>query len=351
MEPYFSVILSSYNVEKYLERCVESFLAQSFMDYEMIIVDDGSTDQTGKIADRYADKYSFIKCVHKENGGLSSARNAGLAVSKGRFIHMCDADDWVDVTFLERIVNEINKCGRKYDSKELPDVIKFNYYRHIEGRISLCRNFLQVGMYDSLEMIDSLMTKALTAVDSYVLSAWSHIYRRDFLLENNLEFVSERRVGSEDFLFNLEALSFAQSVYVIEGAYYYYDLRLGSLTQKYRDSLPAQYVNLYRDFMAFLENHKISNKHKGEFENMFLWHLIFGTCFTNEYRAAGLHTISTGRRRVMEICGMAEVQKVAKKQLKTAKKPLKILYLLAFVFKQEWIFYWIFVQKKKMRNR
>ena len=94
MTPFFSVILPSYNVEKYLDRCVKSFLAQSFTDYEIIIVDDGSTDRTGEIADFYVGKYDFIKCIHKANGGLSSARNAGIAEAKGQFIHMCDADDW-----------------------------------------------------------------------------------------------------------------------------------------------------------------------------------------------------------------------------------------------------------------
>ena len=75
-----------------------------------------------------------------------------------------------------------------------------------------------------------------------------------FLIENNLTFVSERKVGSEDFLFNLEALCFAKKVYAVNDACYYYDLRFGSLTQKYRELLPKQYVNLYRSYMKFIEN-------------------------------------------------------------------------------------------------
>lgn len=82
MTPFFSVILPSYNVEKYLDRCVKSFLAQSFTDYEIIIVDDGSTDRTGEIADFYVGKYDFIKCIHKANGGLSSGKKRRNSRSK-----------------------------------------------------------------------------------------------------------------------------------------------------------------------------------------------------------------------------------------------------------------------------
>ena len=217
----------------------------------------------------------------------------------------------------------------------------------MDGKTTLCKNILQEGSYDSVEDIDSLMKQALKSVNSYVLSAWSHIYRRDFLIENNLTFVSERKVGSEDFLFNLEALCFAKKVHAVNDACYYYDLRFGSLTQKYRESLPKQYVNLYRSYMNFIENSHVRNKHIDEFQNMFLWQLIFGTCFPNEYRKTENHSVADGRVRVKEICGINEVHTIARNQLKTAKKPIKILYLLAFVFKQEWIFFWIFVGKKK----
>ena len=147
--------------------------------------------------------------------------------------------------------------------------------------------------------------------------------------------------------FYLEALCFAKKVYAVNDACYYYDLRFGSLTQKYRESLPKQYVSLYRSFMIFIENSHVRNKHIDEFQNMFLWQLIFGTCFPNEYGKTENHSVADGRVRVKEICGMNEVQTIVRKQLKTAKKPKRILYLLAFIFKQEWIFFRIFVGKKK----
>lgn len=122
--PYFSVILPIYNVEKYLERCVESVLSQNFTDYEMILVDDGSSDFSPKICDEYEEKYNFIKVIHKKNGGLSSARNAGFEQATGKYILWFDSDDWVEKNTLSLIYNATKESE--------VDIIKFNYIRHID---------------------------------------------------------------------------------------------------------------------------------------------------------------------------------------------------------------------------
>ena len=90
-----SIILPVYNVEKYIERCVESILTQNREDIEIIIVDDGATDGSPQICDKYAEKISNIKVIHKQNGGLSSARNAGMDVANGKYIYFLDSDDWI----------------------------------------------------------------------------------------------------------------------------------------------------------------------------------------------------------------------------------------------------------------
>ena len=87
-------------------------------------------------------------------------------------------------------------------------------------------------------------------------------------------------------------------MYAVNDACYYYDLRFGSLTQKYRELLPKQYVNLYRSYMKFIENSHVRNKHIDEFQNMFLWQLIFGTCFPNEYRKTENHSVADGRVKI-----------------------------------------------------
>lgn len=106
-EVLLSIIVPVYNVEKYLKECVDSLLHQTLSQYEVILVDDGSTDSSGKICDRYASKDTRIKVVHKKNGGLSSARNAGLDVAKGRYIGFVDGDDYILPDMYERLITEL----------------------------------------------------------------------------------------------------------------------------------------------------------------------------------------------------------------------------------------------------
>ena len=111
MNPKISVIVPAYNTEKYLRRCIDSILAQTFTDFELLLIDDGSTDQSGEICDEYADKDVRIKVFHKANGGVSSARNVGLDNALGEYICFCDADDWVDNDYFEQMRKKSIKCA------------------------------------------------------------------------------------------------------------------------------------------------------------------------------------------------------------------------------------------------
>lgn len=105
--PKISVIVPVYKVEQYLSRCVDSLLSQTFRDFELILVDDGSPDNCGAICDDYAQKYDFITVIHKKNGGLSDARNYGIDIARGEYLSFVDADDWVAPEFLETLYNAI----------------------------------------------------------------------------------------------------------------------------------------------------------------------------------------------------------------------------------------------------
>ena len=108
-KPLLSIIVPVYNVEKYIERCIKSILNQSFTNFELILVDDGSPDNCGKICDEYKKKDSRIKVIHKKNGGLSDARNAGLNIATGKYIGFVDSDDIIHPQMYEKLFNCINK--------------------------------------------------------------------------------------------------------------------------------------------------------------------------------------------------------------------------------------------------
>ena len=104
--PRLSVIVPVYKVEKYIHKCVDSILNQTFTDFELILVDDGSPDNCGRICDEYAEKDSRVRVIHKKNGGVSDARNVGVVESKGDYISFVDPDDWIETNALEQIWNK-----------------------------------------------------------------------------------------------------------------------------------------------------------------------------------------------------------------------------------------------------
>lgn len=107
MTPKISVIVPVYNTEKYLHRCVDSILAQTFTDFELLLIDDGSTDSSGAICDEYAQKDSRVRVFHKKNGGVSSARNLGLDNAKGEWISFVDSDDWIELSMLDEVYKKV----------------------------------------------------------------------------------------------------------------------------------------------------------------------------------------------------------------------------------------------------
>lgn len=336
MDPYFSVILPVYNVEKYLERCVESVLCQDYTNYEIILIDDGATDSCPQICDYYANKYPFVQTVHKRNGGLSSARNVGLEIAKGKYILFCDSDDWIDKDTLSTLYKSLKR--------EKFDLIKFNYFRHTENSIPQY-SIAKAGIYKNRDDLELLRDMALYHTGKYSLSACQHGYSREFILNERIKFVSEREVGSEDYLFNIEVLMKAKSVCIIEQCLYYYDLREGSLTQRYRNSLPEQYTRLYKKLHKYLCDNNLLNQYQSRLNYFYIWNLMYSCCLVNEYNITENHSISEGRKKIKEYLSFPEVKyaiRFSEKSMLSFKQRIQ-LYAMRFGF--EPLFYYLFVVK------
>lgn len=285
MKPYFSMILPVYNVEKYLMRCVDSILAQDFTDYEIILVDDGSTDSSASLCDRICAEHTNALVIHKENGGLASARNAALELARGQYVWFVDSDDWISPAALQQL--------RRATDRSQPDMVKFNHIRVIsQAQEPVLSNALP-GSYDLQGIASELLQKAWYSAGKYGLSACMHIYRNAFLQENSLRFVSERLVGSEDYLFNLEAMARAKQTVVLRDTLYYYEQRCGSLTQTYKSDLPERYLRLYQELLT-----RLPEKHHPKAATFYLWHLLRGTCIPNTYYGAQHWDIPTRRKAV-----------------------------------------------------
>ena len=129
--PKVSIIVPVYKAEAYLHRCVDSILAQTFTDFELLLIDDGSPDRSGEICDEYAQKDSRIRVIHKENGGVSSARQRGLDEAVGEYTIHVDSDDWVEPNMLE----ELYKKAKQDDA----DIVICDYFNNIGTKQTICR--------------------------------------------------------------------------------------------------------------------------------------------------------------------------------------------------------------------
>lgn len=320
--PYFSVILPIYNVEKYLERCIKSVLENSYDDYEIILVDDGSTDHSGTICDEYEVKSDCIKVLHKKNGGLSSARNAGLEVAEGQYIFFVDSDDWITPDALQAIYEATVNSH--------PDILKFNYRAMPSGKDSV--STIKAGEYERDQIINKIMSEVLKNTACVNFSAWSHVYKRTFLSSNELRFVSEREIGSEDYLFNFCCYIKAKKIKSIQNILYLYDLRMGSLTQRYRKDLPHQYEKLHQLFIEAAIQEGLAEKLKKYIAIFYIRNSLF-VVMRNEVIAQKNGAISDSKRKIKEILAQEDLKRAVNVYLKSNKSIKTTLILLMMKFR------------------
>lgn len=177
---FFSIIVPIYNIEEYIEECIESVLKQNFSDYEIVLIDDGSKDKSGKICDRYM-KYEKIKVIHKENGGLSDARNAGLAIAEGKYIIFLDGDDTLHENCLEVLYKEIRNTRIELLAAD------FNIYGEKNNKQESDIKNIQVNNLNQL----------LNDLKEIPWSASRNVYRLDIIKDKKIKF-EYGLIGAED---------------------------------------------------------------------------------------------------------------------------------------------------------
>jgi glycosyltransferase EpsJ len=232
--PLVSVIIPIYNVEKYLTRCLESICRQSLSNIEIICVNDGSPDNCGKICDEYSIQDKRIKVIHKENGGLSSARNAGLNIATGDYLYFIDPDDHLDLNLLEKMVNisikercEVVLCGYKTLPDEKVNIPKYELNKTLNP-IKMIINNPKVHSHNDLCFV------------------WRFLFQRNIIMANNIKFNEKVHVG-EDFIFNLEVLIKSTNVHVLGEALYYYtvDNQSSIMRTPYKANLESSLILQY----------------------------------------------------------------------------------------------------------
>lgn len=228
-QPKVSIIVPIYNVERYLDRCMHSLLNQTMKDIEIIMVDDGSPDNSPKMCDEYAKKDKRVKVIHKQNGGLGYARNSGLEIATGEYIAFVDSDDYVKLDMYEKLYDTAMTtrsdtvfCG-------------FNMYFE-EGRVVNHQHTKGLLTFKDTEvknlMLDFIASSPEYKSDwKYEMSVWHGIYSTGIIQKHNLRFISEREFLSEDLPFQVRYLKESATVAYMPDCFYYYCMNnAGSLT-------------------------------------------------------------------------------------------------------------------------
>lgn len=230
-----SIIVLVYKVEKYLSRCIDSILVQSFTDFELILVDDGSPDNCPAICDEYVEKDDRIRVIHKKNGGVSSARNTGMEAARGKYFLFCDSDDYVSPYWCETLYNQIEKNTRAWlycDVKRVSD----SESAVLDDRKSTVR---RISYYDSFKQ----------GLSGYCVNK---IYSSAIIRREKLLFDEQRRVG-EDVVFNLRYMSYCNEKVYINRELYAYSQIEESTSHRYDSNWFAMYLELFYGRIPFVE--------------------------------------------------------------------------------------------------
>ena len=239
--PKISVIVPVYNVEKYLAQNVDSLLAQTWQDFEIILVDDGSQDKSGAICDQYEKKDQRIKVIHKSNEGLGFARNSGLDVANGDYVVFLDSDDYGAPDMLERLMKPILEDGA--------DTVIGGFQRVSDEGDVLYQEQYEKQLFNGDNVFYEFLPKIFGSEpkkhDAFRMSVWNGLYSMSIIREYNVRFPSERVMISEDLLFDLDYYRHAQAVAVIDSLAYCYRVNPASLTSKYRPNKLKMVTDLY----------------------------------------------------------------------------------------------------------
>ncbi|MGN1030008.1 MAG: glycosyltransferase [Butyricicoccaceae bacterium] len=220
MNPTVSIIIPVYNAEKQLARCIDSVLNQEYSDFELLLIEDGSTDSSGAICDLYAGQDSRVTVVHKENSGVSDSRNLGISMARGTYLQFLDSDDWItpDATNLLVRAADEHSC----------DLVISDFYRVVGNRVSR-KGIIDEDVVLSREEFASYMMD--NPADFYYGVLWNKLYRREIIVKHQLQ-MNKNISWCEDFMFNLEYIRYAETFYALQVPIYYYVKTKGSLATK-----------------------------------------------------------------------------------------------------------------------
>ncbi len=251
--PLVSIIVPVYNAAKTIDRCVNSILNQEYRDFELLLLDDGSTDDSGEICDAFAKKDPRVRVLHKANSGVSDTRNRGIARARGKYLQFADSDDWITPEATKFLVQAVTEHGC--------DMVIADFYRVIGERVSQKGSIEEEGVMEQTDFAIKMMQKP---ADFYYGVLWNKLYKRSIIEKHHLRMDSSVS-WCEDFMFNLEYVRHAKTIYALRIPVYYYVKTKGSLvsqgisvkkTIQMKRTVFACYNDFYKDVFDDMDYEK-----------------------------------------------------------------------------------------------
>ena len=301
MQQYLvSLIIPIYNTEQYLKQCIDSVLQQTYQNLEIILVDDGSTDHSGLICDHYIRQDSRIKVIHKKNGGLVSAWQAGVRASTGMYLMFLDSDDWIDAEMTEALLQQVDDTSKM-------QMICCNYMleKEKQNKSIPVMHQLQPGVYEGEELESTIKSKLLGEERRTIsFSRCMKLFSKS-LIKNNMIFCDERIVMGEDVSIVLPAILDSDRIVILEESFYYhYRFVESSMVHKYNPKLEENIHLLYERMLAAIREKRPQDERIREQAGREYLYLLF-LVIKNEVRGNRNY-----RRNIRRICTEPAVEQL-----------------------------------------
>lgn len=319
--PKISIIIPVFNVEKYINRCLETIINQTLKDIEIILVDDGSFDKCPLICDSYSKNDNRIKVIHKKNEGLGFARNSGLDIATGEYIAFVDSDDFVDLDVFEKMYNLAieKKCDAVLQGNKI--------YNNgvIKVKETCKRNVLYKDNQIISELLPSIIGADFYGKDYVGMSVWRGIYKASIIKQNDIHFYSERDFISEDIIFDIEFLKIAKKIYVANLYGYYYCINPSSLTHSSFGNKFLLNDALHKKLELMLKEMNATTKSFARLDYTYIFNAK--ACINNEIDLIKKNGISKVKLNIKEILSSSELSKTLKR-FRTKGMPIhKLIYV------------------------
>ena len=303
MDELISIIIPVYNVQKYIHRCVDSIINQTYKNLEIILVDDGSPDSCSSICDDYVKQDTRVKVIHKKNEGLGFARNAGLDCASGKYVTFIDGDDYIGIEHIETMYKNIKESATDTCMAGHTKVYKDKQIEHA----NVCAG--KVFKEKVEEHILPRMCGADVHGNDYIeMSVCMVLLSNEIIQNNHLRFVSEREYVSEDLVFDFEYYPLSKGVCILDLTDYYYCDNEGSLTTKYRADRFESQIKLYKLLIDKSKKLGIEKLCKVRLQNTVI--AIARYSIKLEYKFASENGKNVANENVHKICEDATLREV-----------------------------------------